>query len=172
LALVLCASPAGTTPFVSRADPPTEDEREAGMSAARAPLTGEDLLFAVTEAMLVFHQRHFHRTPLRAKTQMLSDDLLANVIGAGFGDVEKAMVELGRAPIHGGTRTAFQDAMQPEFIDTVQRLSGRRVMSLIANTCASPDLEVVLFLLAPEPSADGGDDRLRRFLTPQALPEP
>jgi uncharacterized protein YbcI len=119
------------------------------MSAARASLDGEELLFAVTEAMVVLHQRYHHRTPVTAKTQMLGDDLLACVLGGVYSDVEKTMIELERAPVVKDTRSAFQNAMQRKFIKEVERLSGREVLRFISTHHVGPDIEIELFILAP-----------------------
>jgi uncharacterized protein YbcI len=123
------------------------------MSADRPPLSGDELLFAVTEAMVVFHQRYYHRTPLSAQTKMLDDDLLACVLGGVYTDVEKTMIELERAPLVRDTRSAFQNAMQHKFIDAVQRLSGRAVTAFISDSHVGPDIEIELFMLAPSESA-------------------
>jgi uncharacterized protein YbcI len=122
------------------------------MSADRRPLSGDELLFAVTEAMVLFHQRYYHRTPLSAKTKMLGEDLLACVLGGVYTDVEKTMIELERAPVVRDTRSAFQNAMQHKFIDAVQRLSGRAVTAFISDSHVGPDMEIELFMLAPSKS--------------------
>jgi uncharacterized protein YbcI len=121
------------------------------MSAAwgRRPLSGEELLFAITEAMVVLHQRYYHRTPVSAKTQMLGDDLLACVLGGVYTDVEKTMIELQRSTVVQETRSAFQTAMQQKFIDQVEQLSGRDVLAFISNHHVGPDMEIELFMLAP-----------------------
>jgi uncharacterized protein YbcI len=119
------------------------------MSTVRAPLRGDELLFAVTEAMVVLHQRYYHRTPVRAKTQMLGDDLLACVLGGVYTDVEKTMIELQRSTVVQETRSAFQNAMQRKFIDQVEQLSGRDVLAFISNQHVGPDMEIELFMLAP-----------------------
>jgi uncharacterized protein YbcI len=121
------------------------------MSAAwgRRPLSGDELLFAVTEAMVVLHQRYYHRTPVSAKTQMLGDDLLACVLGGVYTDVEKTMIELQRSTVVQETRSAFQTAMQQKFIDQVEQLSGRDVLAFISNQHVGPDMEIELFMLAP-----------------------
>jgi uncharacterized protein YbcI len=122
------------------------------MSADRPPLRGDELLFAITEAMVVFHQRYYHRSPVSAKTQMLDDDLLACVLGGIYTDVEKTMIELERGPAVKDIRSAFQNAMQHKFIDTVQRLSGRAVTAFISDSHVGPDIEIELFMLAPTAS--------------------
>ena len=113
------------------------------------PLTGDALLEAVTKALVALHERYHHRTPVTAKTQLMSDELLACVMGGVYTDVEKTMIELQRRTVVQETRSAFQHAMQDRFIAEVQRLSGRRVTAFISNTHVGPDLEIELFVLAP-----------------------
>ena len=99
--------------------------------------------------MVALHERYHHRTPATAKTQLMSDELLACVMGGVYTDLEKTMIELQRRTVVQETRSAFQDAMQDRFIAEVQRLSGRRVTAFISNTHVGPDLEIELFVLAP-----------------------
>ena len=120
------------------------------MPAPGAPLTGDALLGAVTDAMIALHQRYHHREPVTAKTLLLGDDLLACVMGGVYTDVEKTMIELQRTTIVQETRSAFQDAMQHKFIDVVERLSGRGVLAFISNNHVGPDMEIELFLLRPQ----------------------
>jgi uncharacterized protein YbcI len=119
------------------------------MTAADPPLSGNDLLEAVTKAMVALHERYHHRTPVSAKTQMLGDDLLACVLGGVYTDVEKTMIELQRSTVVQETRSAFQAAMQGKFINEVQRLSGRKVLAFISNHHVGPDIEIELFMLTP-----------------------
>ena len=103
------------------------------MSAPNAPLTGDALLVAVTDAMVGLHERYHHRAPVTAKTLLLGGDLLACVLGGVYTDVEKTMIELQRTTIVQETRSAFQTAMQHKFIAAVERLleldlQGRAVL--------------------------------------------
>ncbi len=111
------------------------------------PLTGDELLAAVTDAMVALHERYHHRPPGSAKTQMLGDDLLACVMGGVYTDVEKTMIELQRGKVVKEVRSAFQDAMQHKFIDEVERLSGREVISFVSDSHVGPDMEIELFVL-------------------------
>lgn len=117
------------------------------MPAPDPPLIGEELLSAVTDAMVTLHERYFHRTPVTAKTQMLGDDLLACVLGGIYTDVEKTMIELQRSTVVQETRSAFQTAMQRRFIAAVERLTGRDVLAFISNQHVGPDIEIELFML-------------------------
>lgn len=117
--------------------------------APEPPLHGDELLVAVTEAMVALHKRYYHRRPVTAKTQMLGEDLLACVLGGIYTDVEQTMIELQRAPSVRDTRNAFQSAMQQKFIEAVERLSGRGVTAFISDSHVGPDLEIELFMLTP-----------------------
>ena len=123
------------------------------MAGADTPLSGEELLLAVTEAMVALHEHYHHRTPVSAKTQLLGDDLLACVLGGVYTDVEKTMIELQQSTVVQETRSAFQTAMQDKFIDEVQRLSGRKVVAFISNHHVGPDIEIELFMLTPPDTA-------------------
>jgi uncharacterized protein YbcI len=119
--------------------------------APDAPLVGDALLVAVTEAMVAFHERYYHREPATAKTMLLDDELLVCVLGGVYTDVEKTMIEIQRSPVVQETRSAFQLATQNRLIATVQRLSGRKVLTFISNHHVGPDLEVEVFILEPMP---------------------
>jgi uncharacterized protein YbcI len=117
------------------------------MSAPEPPLDGDELLTAVTDAMVELHRRYHHRKPVPAKTGMLGDDLLACVLGGVYTDVEQTMIELERAPTVRDTRNAFQNAMQQKFIEQVEHLSGRGVTAFISDSHVGPDIEIELFML-------------------------
>ena len=120
------------------------------MSAPIVPLDGDELLIAVTEAMVTLHERYHHRAPLSAKTLLLGGDLLVCVLGGVYTDVEKTMIEIQRTTIVQETRNAFQNAMQHKFINAIERLSGRNVLAFISNHHVGPDIEIELFILGPD----------------------
>ena len=119
------------------------------------PLSGDELLAAITDAMIALHERYHHREPVTAKTLMLGGDLIACMMGGIYTDVEKTMIEIQRTTIVQDTRNAFQNTMQRKFINAVERLSGRKVMAFISNHHVGPDIEIELFLLVPPIVADG-----------------
>lgn len=120
------------------------------MPAQITPLTGDELLVAVTDAMVALHQRYHHRAPVTAKTLLLGGDLIACVLGGVYTTVEQTMIELQRSPIVQETRSAFQVAMQQKFIAAIERLSGREVLAFISNHHVGPDIEIELFMLKPQ----------------------
>ena len=139
----------GFSPFASRANPIWRTREKAAMSAPRAPLTGDALLDAVTDAMVELHERYHHRAPVTAKTLLLGNDLIACLLGGVYTDVEKTMIELQRTTIVQETRSAFQNAMQHKFIAVIEGLSGRDVLAFVSNHHVGPDMEIELFMLRP-----------------------
>ena len=124
------------------------------MKAADQPLRGEEMLSAVTDAMVALHEHYHHRKPATAKTLMMGDDLLVCILGGVYTNVEKTMIELQRSTIVQETRSAFQNAMERKFIDQVERLTGRNVLAFISNHHVGPDIEIEIFMLTP-PALDG-----------------
>ena len=122
------------------------------MPAPEPPLYGDELLAAITKAMVELHHRYYAREPVTAKTRMLGNDLLTCVLGGVYTDVEKTMIELERAPAVRDTRNAFQTAMQQKFIEKVEHFSGRGVTAFISDSHIGPDIEIELFMLTPPAS--------------------
>jgi uncharacterized protein YbcI len=130
------------------------------MPAPNTPLTGDALLGAVTDAMVGFHQRYYHREPVTAKTLLLGGELLVCVLGGVYTDVEKTMIELQRTTIVQETRNAFQNAMKDRFIATIERLSGRNVLAFLSNHHVGPDIEIEMFMLTPDHAVAPNDASL------------
>jgi uncharacterized protein YbcI len=122
---------------------------KAVVSAPDVPLIGDELLDAVTAAMVAMHQHYHHRIPVTAKTLLLGDEVLVCVLGGIYSDVEKTMIEVQRMALVQQVRSAFQVAMQDRFIAAVERLSGREVLVFISNQHVGPDMEIELFMLRP-----------------------
>lgn len=126
------------------------------MSAANDVLAGDEVLVAVTDAMVEFHHRYYPGQPVTGKARLLSEKLVVCVLGSVGSVVEQALIELQGKPILQETRSPFQDAMQHEFIAAVERLSGRDVQAFISNSHVDPDIELELFVLsAPQGIASG-----------------
>jgi uncharacterized protein YbcI len=60
------------------------------------------------------------------------------------------MIEIQQKTIVQQTRNTFQNAMQDKFIKAVQDLSGRTVLAFISNHHVGPDIEIEMFMLAPD----------------------
>ena len=107
---------------------------------------GDEVLEAVTEAMVALHERYHGRKPASARSHMLGDDVLACLLGDMYTDVEKTIIEMQRKALVHEVRSTFQQAMEPRFVEAVQRLTGRRVAKFISTHHVGPDMELELFV--------------------------
>ena len=110
------------------------------------PPIGDDVLEAVTEAMVALHERYHGRKPASARSQMMGDDMLACLLGDMYTDVEKTMIEIQRQALVHEVRSTFQLVMEPQFVEAVERLTSRRVTKFISTHHVGPDLELELFV--------------------------
>ena len=82
--------------LLPRARNQPEDREKAAMPAPDASLSGPRLLAAVTEAMVAFHQRYYHRKPVTAT-------ICRRVVSAGASraGLERASAGVGGAVVLG-----------------------------------------------------------------------
>jgi uncharacterized protein YbcI len=121
------------------------------MSAPNTVLVGDELLVAVSDELVGFHQRYYHRRPVTGRSRLLSQQLLACVLGSVESEVDQAFIELEATTVLQEARSSFQEAMQHELIAAVTRLSGRDVQAFISNSHVGSDIEVELFMLNTPP---------------------
>jgi hypothetical protein len=123
--------------------------REKAACRPPAPLTGDELLAAVTEAMVAFHERYHHRKPVTAKT------LAARRRPARLRArrrLHRRREDDDRAATHhdrprNPQRLPKRHAAQVH--RAVERLTGRHVLAFISNHHVGPDIEIELFMLTP-----------------------
>ena len=118
-------------------------------SLTQFPPVDDATLEAVTEAMVKLHERYYGRKPGSAHSQMMGDDMLACLFGGIYTDVEKTLIELQRQALVHESRTAFQRAIEPKFINAVEQITGREVHKFVSTHHVGPDLELALLILAP-----------------------
>lgn len=129
------------------------------MSAHKDVLTGEELLAAVSDAMVEFHRRYHDRAPVIGRARLLGEELLVCVLGGTYNDVEKTIIDLQGVTVLQEKRSPFQEEMQHRFIGEVERLSDRGVQAFISNSHVDPDLEIELFMLTPARGTSGENRR-------------
>jgi uncharacterized protein YbcI len=106
----------------------------------------DEVLEAVTDALVALHERHHGRRPAAARTELTGDMLVCRLDGV-YTEVENVLIELDRTAIVHETRSIFQLAMQRRFTDTVEELTQRRVRQFVPAYHVGPDLELELFFL-------------------------
>ena len=116
-----------------------------------------ELLASLTRELIGLHKRYYGRGATRAKALFAHDNLLLVEMEDVFLTMEHTLVSKGQRDVVRQARRTFQSAMREEFIDTVERLSGRRVENYEGVTFTAPDRILEIFYLEPVETEDGSE---------------
>jgi uncharacterized protein YbcI len=119
-------------------------------------------LNAVSNAMVALHKEQFGRGPTSARSNFAGSDALICVMQDALLPAERAMVEMGEAQRVRESRTWFQVATAPRFIETVEQIVDRKVFSFASATDPERGVVMEVFVFhpdghegSPEPSPAG-----------------
>jgi uncharacterized protein YbcI len=116
------------------------------MAAPETPLSGGEMLAAVSNAIVGLLREHYGRGPTRAKTYVL-DDLLVCVMRDGFTTIERTMMKGGQQARVVELRQDFQVLMEQSYREQVERLTGAKVVAFLSQAHVEPDLTIEMFLM-------------------------
>jgi uncharacterized protein YbcI len=108
---------------------------------------------AISKAVVALLSEYTGRGPTKARTY-ITEDLIIVVLYDTLTSQERALVRDGGADLVLSARQAFQQAMRPELIATVERFSGRSTSTCMTHNHVDPDMVVESFLLAPRTNGD------------------
>jgi uncharacterized protein YbcI len=108
----------------------------------------------ISREIVQLHARLYGRGPTKARTFVERDYVLC-ILEEVFTVAERTLVRAGNSEQVMATRTAFQDAMQAEFVDLVEEACQRRVRAFISQVHIATGLAVELFMLEPEGESQG-----------------
>ena len=103
---------------------------------------------AISKAAVALLSEYTGRGPTRARTY-INEDLIIVVLYDTLTSEERASVRDGAADRVLSARQAFQKAMSPQLIATVERFSGRSTSACMSHNHLDPDIVVESFVLAP-----------------------
>mgnify|MGYP001047239332 CR=1 FL=1 len=116
--------------------------------ASHGELRGGELLTAVSNAMVGLLRQHYGRGPMKAKSYVV-DDILMCVMRDGLTAADETLIASGRADRVLETRREFQEAMRDRYRETVESLTGSKVVAVMSAVHLAPDVLVELFVLDP-----------------------
>jgi len=116
----------------------TESERHLAVSIPAA----------ISKAVVQLLSEYTGRGPTEVRTY-INEDLIIVVLHDTLTGAERAIVRDGGVDLVLSARQAFQRAMEPDLIGTVERLSGRTTMACLSHNHLDPDIVVESFVLAP-----------------------
>jgi uncharacterized protein YbcI len=116
-------------------------------STAEAPLSGGQLLAAISTSIVGILRDHYGRGPMRAKTYVLDDIIVVVMRGSGFTPLEQTIMDSGQPDRVIEMREDFQDVMKDRYSETIRKLTGRNVVAFLSQAHVEPDLTLEIFFI-------------------------
>lgn len=123
------------------------DEAQASPAGGEVPLGGGHLLSAISNRIVQIQREHYGRGPMKAKTYVLDDLIVVVMRGSGFTPLEKTMMDSGDPERVVAMRHDFQHMMTKLFTDTIEELTGRKVLAFLSQAHVEPDLSLEIFFV-------------------------
>ena len=129
---------------------------DGGASAATADtgdgrrLSGGSLLAAISTSIVKLVREHYGRGPIKAKTYALDDIVVCVMRGSGFTPLEKTMMDSAdadRSERVVAMREDFQRMMRERYKQTIEELTGRRVLAFLSQAHVEPDITLEVFFV-------------------------
>jgi uncharacterized protein YbcI len=125
----------------SREQPGTEEERR-GL-----------LMVEISNAMVHLYKHLFGRGPTKTRTDYAGPDLLVTTLENSLTRIERTMADAGEHERLRDLRMHFQYLGEDDFVETVERITGRKVRAFVSGMDTRRDVASELFYLEPEPAA-------------------
>jgi uncharacterized protein YbcI len=116
------------------------------VSEAPAPETVGEMLAAISTRIVGLLREHYGRGPSRAKTYAM-DDCIVCVLRNGFTAHERTIVDSGEPGRVIEMRQDFQRLMERQYRDTIETITGRKVVAFLSQAHLEPDITLEIFFL-------------------------
>jgi uncharacterized protein YbcI len=126
----------------------TRSEPVQGSSGEK--LTGGKLLSAISTSIVKLVREHYGRGPIKAKTYALDDIVVVVMRGSGFTPLEQTMMDSpdsDSAERVVAMREDFQRMMARRYRDTIEYLTGRKVLAFLSQAHVEPDITMEVFFV-------------------------
>jgi uncharacterized protein YbcI len=107
---------------------------------APGPLGGRQLLAAISTRIVAILREHYGRGPMKAKTYALDDIIVVVMRGSGFTALEQTIMDSGAPQRVVEMRHDFQHMMTKLFTETIEELTGRKVLAFLSQAHVDPDI--------------------------------
>ena len=116
---------------------------------------GGDLNAAITSALVGIQTRYVGRGPQSAST-FHKNNVIVTLLHDGLTQAERSLAANDQEDAVTHTRHLLQETMEADFVQAVERLTGRHVSAFISGASIIPDIAAELFILdtplTPTPS--------------------
>jgi uncharacterized protein YbcI len=105
------------------------------------------LLAAISNRIVAILREHYGRGPMKAKTYALDDLIVVVMRGSGFTPLEKTIMDSGEPDRVVAMRHDFQRVMTKRFTETIEELTGRKVVAFLSQAHVDPDITMEIFFV-------------------------
>jgi uncharacterized protein YbcI len=112
-----------------------------------SPLAGGELLSAISTRIVGILREHYGRGPMKAKTYVLDDIIVVVMRGSGFTPLEQTIMDSGEPDRVIAMREDFQRVMATRYRETIEELTGRKVLAFLSQAHVEPDLTLEIFFV-------------------------
>jgi len=116
------------------------------VSEETVPETTGEMLAAISTRIVQLLRENYGRGPSRAKSYAM-DDCIVCVMRDGFTAHERTIVEGGDPGRVIAMRQEFQRLMEDRYRDTIETITGRRVVAFLSQAHLEPDITLEIFFL-------------------------
>jgi uncharacterized protein YbcI len=106
----------------------------------------------VSNAMVRIYKELLGRGPTKARTTYAGPDTLIATIENSLTPAERTMVALEEHQRVREIRMFFQHAAEQDFVDAVERITGRKVHAFVSGMDTSQDVSSEVFYFEPIPA--------------------
>ena len=111
-------------------------------------------LTEISRAMVKLYKEQFGRGPVRARASWAGDDMIVCVLEQTLTPAEQNLRAMGEHQRLRDVRLFFQHATAKQFIEAVERPTGRTVRAFTSAIDTEEDVSVETFVLHPRDSAE------------------
>jgi uncharacterized protein YbcI len=120
---------------------------EADTPEVKKPLAGGELLAAISNSIVGILREHYGRGPMKAKTYALDDIIVVVMRGSGFTALEQTIMDSGAPDRVVDMRHDFQRVMAKRYTETIEALTGRKVLAFLSQAHVEPDITMEIFFV-------------------------
>jgi uncharacterized protein YbcI len=115
--------------------------------ASGDPLSGGQLLAAISTSIVGMLHEHYGRGPMKAKTYALDDIIVVVMRGSGFTPLEQTIMDSGEPERVIAMREDFQRVMADRYKQTIEKLTDRVVLAFLSQAHVEPDITMEIFFV-------------------------
>jgi uncharacterized protein YbcI len=115
-------------------------------ASAAEPVGDGQRARAISDGMQRMHREFYGRGATTART-VIQRDYVATFLEDVYAPAEKTLIKAGESESVKQARSAFQRAMEDQFIRLVEEAMGRKVIAFMSQVHFDPDISLEAFVL-------------------------